>query len=79
MATTTHYAAIDATDPVSGAVYGVGETETGAARDAGAEGAPLRIVSCTPAAAAHVRQNGGAPDPRLTVTGRGVCLRSEEE
>jgi hypothetical protein len=37
------------------------------------------LVPCTQAAAAYVESHGGAPSPQLTVSARGVCLRSEEE
>lgn len=81
---TTHYAAIDATEPVTGGVYGIGTTPEAAEADAlrqtrGADGA-YAIVSCTPAAARYVDEYGGAPDHDLSVSLRGgVCLRSEEE
>ena len=85
MTTTTHYAAIDATN-ITGAVYGIGTTARearGAAQIGRGQTAPLDahfgVVPCTPAAAAYVESHGGAPSPRLTVTARGVCLRSEEE
>ena len=79
---TPFFAAIDSTDPIFGAVYGVGETEFAARVDAAqtpAQRASFRVVSCTPAAAAYVRDNGGAPTDTLTVTARGVCLRQEED
>jgi hypothetical protein len=36
-------------------------------------------VPCSPAAAAYVEENGGAPSREVSVTHRGVTLRSEEE
>lgn len=84
---TTYFAAIDATDPVTGAVYAIGltviETRKLALHAAGYRGGEdepqFRIVPITRAAADYVQDhNGGAPSPRLTVTARGVCLRTEE-
>lgn len=95
MTTTTHYAAIEATN-ISGTVYGIGSTPEAALAEALAAGDPcvthedreaghaaadhFALVPCTAAAAEYVTQYGGAPDPDLIVTARsGVCLRSEEE
>lgn len=75
----TFYAAID-TGNITGAVYGVGETEEAAVEDArewGAEGR-FRVVPCTPAAYRHVRANGGAPQVEVEVTARGVRMADEE-
>ncbi len=85
MTTTTHYAAIDTTDSVTGAVYGVGASPEAAEAQARenendpGDPATYAIVPCTAAAAAYVAENGGAPSRNLTVSLRsGVCLRSEE-
>lgn len=84
--TTTHYAAIDHSDP-TGAVYGIGtspnEAQVQADEGAGqyqSEPGHYAIVPCSPAAARYVKEHGGAPSEHLSVSLRaGVCLRSEEE
>jgi hypothetical protein len=86
MTTTTRFAAIDSTN-ITGTVYGLGPTKADAIEEGvrnrdedsivGAEDS-LRAVPITPAADAYVRENGGAPSPRLTVSASGVCLREEE-
>jgi hypothetical protein len=89
MTTTTHYAAIQIDTRT---VYGVGETADRARDEAVEEAAcwpwpaifgelpsGFALVPCTAAAAAYIESYGGAPSPQLTVSARGVCLRSEEE
>lgn len=75
------FAAVDAYDPLTGAVYGLGATEEEALADArrlsprDAE-AGFSVVPCTVAAARHVLVHGGAPSPRLAVSRReGVRVR----
>ena len=81
------FAAVEPGTALTGAVYGVGETPDAARQDAveeggqyeDKEGAHFAIVHCTPGAAQHVLAQGGDPSADLTVTARGICLRSEEE
>jgi hypothetical protein len=79
----TYYAAIDDTDPLTGAVYGVGLSPSAAILDARDDArddeATYRVVPCSTAAYIHVTQHGGAPHPGLSVSVRGVALVSEEE
>lgn len=74
------FAAVDRGN-TSGAVYGVGSTPEEAIADAAraARGGEFRAVPCSATAAAYVQEHGGAPDAKLTVTARGVWLRSEGE
>ncbi len=76
------FAAIDATDPISGAVYGLGSTPEAAIADArrgsGDATSEYRIVKITPAADAYVAGRGGAPAADLEVSRHGVSLRDEE-
>lgn len=74
--TTTYYAAIDSTDPLSGAVYGVGASPEAALADAERlEKGAYDLVSITPAAYEYVMDRGGAPSRELSVSRRGVYLR----
>lgn len=82
MTTTTYYAAIDESDPVTGSVYGVGLSPSAAILDARHDGreesAEYRVVPCSTSAYVYVTQHGGAPSDRLSVCRRGVTLREEE-
>ena len=79
----TYVAAIDSENPAV-AVYGIGTTERRAFLDAQREGqveagddeSSFRYVSITPRARRYVldRDGGGSG---LSITRRGVCLRSE--
>lgn len=81
---TTHYAAVQLD---TGTVYGIGTTPEEAVSDAagwidqGETTEDLLVVSCTPAAAAYVREHGGQSSARLSVDsdrGGGVRLAGEE-
>ncbi len=93
MTTTTYYATIQSsTRTVYGIGTTLGEAEHDADRNGATgcsceDGDPdcthvygegLATVPCTPAAAAYVREHGGAPSEHLTVSHDGVCLRAEE-
>jgi hypothetical protein len=77
----THYAAIDSSN-VTGAVYGIGSTPEEAIRDAsrevGVDASDLAAVPLTDGAREHIEEHGGGPSPVLSVSLRGVTLRSEE-
>jgi hypothetical protein len=93
MTTTTHYAAIDATN-LTGCIYGVGTTPAAALAEALRGGDPcvsheerdpshrpedhFQTVPCTADAARYVETYGGAPSSDLSVSRRGVSLREEE-
>jgi hypothetical protein len=83
MTTTTHYAAIDATN-LTGAVYGTGLTPEAAEAEARRPAccgpdATLQTVEISPAAAAYVEQWGGAPSRELHVSERSHCLGAHGE
>jgi hypothetical protein len=81
--TAPRYAAIDGSDPCSGAVYGFGATPEAAVADARTQArdpeGEYRAVPISADAYAWVQIHGGAPSPRLSVSSRsGVSLREEE-
>lgn len=77
--------AIDAHEPIAGVVYGLGTTAEGAVEDAeqvfrhAGITLDLRAVPCTAAAHEWIQNHGGGHSAQITVTSRGVCLRSEEQ
>lgn len=79
--TTTYTAAVQLS---TSTVYGIGTTRDAALADArgwldtdeSLDG--IDVVPCTERAAEYVREHGGQPSDRLTVSTQRVCLREEE-
>lgn len=77
--TTKQWWAVVDSENATGAVYGVGPSQESARLDAKQVQQGVSIVRCSPEAAAYVEEHGGAPSPRLRVTGSGVTFVPETE
>jgi hypothetical protein len=79
MTTPTYYAAIDASSPQCGAVFGVGTSPEAALADCDPESVGLTVVPCSARAFAEVSDNGGHPHHPLCVSGQIVQVDEEIE
>lgn len=74
----SHYFAALDEEGIYGSVYGIGQSEAEAVREAqrqsGDPGDGYMVVPCSSAAAAYVEAEGGAPEHILAVTSDGVSL-----